>query len=258
MQERWSFEAQENRTLQEPGLTPREEFAQFLQTLGMEVTGEHPLFDGVPHRIPVIGDRKGEVSGFYVVHADGRPAGYAQNHKTGQKSNWKATGQLLSEEKKAEMLAQAQKKLEARSRDLAERQDLVARACAAKIEKLPELTPEAVAVLPPYLREKGIDAPYRGTYADGDKLVVPAYNMKGEVRTLQTISADGQKSFTKGGEKSGNFHVVGGLDVLKDAPVIIICEGYATAATIAGATGAPVATGPIGATGAAGAAAHPA
>lgn len=240
LQERWSFAAQENKTLQEPGLTPHEEFAQFLETMGMEVSSEHPVFDGVPHRIPVKGDKQGELSGFYVVHADGRPAGYAQNHKTGQKTNWKATGYVLSEEQKTAMQAQAMEKLQTRSRDLAERQELVARACAAKLEKLPELMNGAMTTMPPYLLKKGLDGSHKGTYLDGEKLVVPAYNVKGEVRTLQTISVDGQKSFTKGGEKSGNFHVVGGLAALTDTPVLILCEGYATAATIAEATGLPV------------------
>lgn len=51
---------------------------------------------------------------------------------------------------------------------------------------------------------------------------------------------DGTKRFAKNSRKEGSFHVLGGLEKLSGTPVIVIAEGYATAATIKDATGLPV------------------
>ncbi|WP_232216296.1 DUF5710 domain-containing protein [Methylobacter marinus] len=68
---------------QGPAMTPKEEFAEALQSLGCILTGEHPIMDGKKHRIGVEGDKKGEEAGFYVGHLDGHPAGYIKNNRTG-------------------------------------------------------------------------------------------------------------------------------------------------------------------------------
>ncbi|MES9898724.1 MAG: DUF5710 domain-containing protein [Sedimenticola sp.] len=36
---------------QGPAMSPREEFAEALRSLGCEVSGEHPIMDGKKHRI---------------------------------------------------------------------------------------------------------------------------------------------------------------------------------------------------------------
>ncbi len=60
-------------------------------------------------------------------------------------------------------------------------------------------------------------------------MIIPMYNIKGELRSLQYISInnDGSsfKQFIKGGEKKGCFHVFGKLE---DGKPIGISEGYAT------------------------------
>lgn len=50
---------------------------------------------------------------------------------------------------------------------------------------------------------------------------------------MQYIQADGTKRFAKESRKEGCFHVIGGFDELAKAPALVICEGYATAATSA-------------------------
>ena len=40
-----------------PAMTPREEFAEALRSVGCIVEGEHPLMDGAAHRIRTEGDR---------------------------------------------------------------------------------------------------------------------------------------------------------------------------------------------------------
>jgi phage/plasmid primase-like uncharacterized protein len=57
--------------------------------------------------------------------------------------------------------------------------------------------------------------------------------------TIQYIKEDGAKRFAKDSRKHGSFHVVGaanaaeGLQNLANSPVIVVAEGYATAATLA-------------------------
>ena len=55
-----------------------------LRQLGGDLTGEHPIMDGRPHRMATLDDDRGEKSMFYVAHSDGRPAGYAKNNRTGE------------------------------------------------------------------------------------------------------------------------------------------------------------------------------
>jgi putative DNA primase/helicase len=62
--------------------------------------------------------------------------------------------------------------------------------------------------------------------------VVPAIDVDGKVWSVAYINPEGRKRFAKASRKSGCFHVVGGLERLKAAPVICIAEGYATAATL--------------------------
>ena len=51
---------------------------------------------------------------FYVAHDDGVANGYAENNRTKQVIRWKATGQHLSPEAKADLAAQAEQKRYAR------------------------------------------------------------------------------------------------------------------------------------------------
>ena len=84
-----------------PAMTPREEFAEALRSVGCIVEGEHPLMDGAAHRIRTEGDRAGASSGFYVAYMDGRPAGYVKNNRTGEEVRWKMQGAFISQQDKA-------------------------------------------------------------------------------------------------------------------------------------------------------------
>ncbi|MEC5397932.1 DUF927 domain-containing protein [Uliginosibacterium sp. H1] len=77
-----------------------------------------------------------------------------------------------------------------------------------------------------------------------DALLVPLYNAAGELRNLQAILGDKalpggrDKDFLSGAEKAGCFHLIGtpGAGV-----PLLVCEGYATGATLHAATGHAVA-----------------
>jgi putative DNA primase/helicase len=71
------------------------------------------------------------------------------------------------------------------------------------------------------------------------EVLVPGYDSQGKLWTVQYIKADGAKRFAKDSRKHGCFHVVGApnsaaaLQKIAVSPVVVIAEGYATAATIA-------------------------
>ncbi|HHW4681391.1 MAG TPA: toprim domain-containing protein, partial [Xylella taiwanensis] len=104
------------------------------------------------------------------------------------------------------------------------------------VKQMADLVP--VIVPTPYLKAKGI-TPQTGVYTDrdGQKTYIPAIDSDGKQWTMQYIQEDGTKRFAKGSRKEGCFHPIGGLDAIAAAPVIVIGEGYATAAQVSQALG---------------------
>lgn len=64
-------------------------FAAAMAEAGI-VTSEPILADGQLHRIHVEGHRRGTKNAAYVLHGDGRAAGWFQDFVTGTKATWKA------------------------------------------------------------------------------------------------------------------------------------------------------------------------
>lgn len=100
----------------------------------------------------------------------------------------------------------------------------------------------------PYLARKGVQAfglrvTYNGT------AMIPLRDGGGKLWNLQSIAPSGEKRFLHGGRKSGLWHMLGTVpdaptgadDRSADAPVILLAEGYATAASLHEATAWPVA-----------------
>ena len=88
-----------------------------------------------------------------------------------------------------------------------------------------------------YLTAKGVQA-YGLRFTDDGRVLVPMRDAGGELRNVQTINASGVKRFLPGGPKSGLWHWCG---TPEGAPVLAVCEGYATAASVHQATGRPTA-----------------
>lgn len=213
---------------EDKALSPVDEFKEALINLGAIVTGEHPIMDGKTHRIQMEGDKPGEKAGFYVAHLDGIPAGYIKNNRTGAELKWKCKGYVLTDEQKAALKAQALENQKNRDIELEERQKNTALKLKHKLSQMSE------AIEPtPYMKSKGIQA-HSGVYTDDEKKLtcIPATDIEGTTWTVQYIAEDGTKRFAKDSKKEGCFHVLGGLEKLANSPVIVIAEGYATAATI--------------------------
>jgi putative DNA primase/helicase len=94
----------------------------------------------------------------------------------------------------------------------------------------------------PYLKNKGVDVwgemvetrlPTQGVDFIQTMLLLPLRDIHGKIHSAQTIDTDGNKRFFPGGKVVGCFYAV---NRHLGSP-IVICEGYATGATIAEATG---------------------
>jgi len=229
--ERWAADRVLNQ--QGPAMTPEEEFAEALRSLGCVVEGKHPVMDGTKQRIAVEGDKKSEQAGFYVGHLDGHPAGYIKNNKTGIEMKWKSKGYALDPEQKAQLNAEAAAKLQARDTEQARLHEYTAQRVSAQMA---DLVP--VEQPTPYMQAKGIE-PQAGVFTDkdGQKTYIPATDVDGKQWTMQYIKEDGTKRFAKDSRKEGCFHVIGGMAALAKAPVLVISEGYATAASLSQALG---------------------
>ena len=207
------------------------EFAEALHRAGLRPRGA-PIMDGEWHRTEVEGAKRGRLSGSYIGHTDGMPAGYILNRKTGRKETWRASS-LPREQTAAERAQEHRRVTAARVTREAERSTKQGSA-AARAASLWDHTAPAPASHP-YLARKGIGA--HGARRDGKNLAVPMRDIDGKLWGVQTVKPDGGKLFIAGGRVQGTFATLGEL---RPGEPVIIAEGFATAATMREATGLTV------------------
>lgn len=208
-------------------IDPTEQFRIAILAAGLTPPDEI-VADGRLHRFSTNGKLKDD-SGWYMLHLDGIPAGAFGCWRSGLKSNWcaKADNDMTVAEREAHR--QRIKAMQAqREAEHAKAQQQASEA-AALIWKA--ATP---ATGHEYLTRKGI-YPY-GVKCDGHHLLIPMRDTLGKLKSLQTIAPDGGKRFQPGGRVKGCYFAIG-----KPDGVLIVCEGYATGASIHEATGHAVA-----------------
>jgi putative DNA primase/helicase len=184
------------------------------------------MVDGQIHRFNVEGDKRGSKNGWYVLFDDGLLAGCFGSWRSGQSITWcsKDTSTLTTAElrKHTMHMTAAKKQREAAK---IERQA----AAAMQANDLYQYHPKAKADHL-YLRRKQV-LPH-DLHQDGQTLLVPLV-ADGEFVNLQRIEASGGKYFLPGGRVIGAYHPIGGTPTEK----LIICEGFATGATLHENTG---------------------
>ena len=189
------------------------------------------VFDGRLHRFRVEGDHRGSRNGWLVLHDDGLPAGVFGSWRTGQPHRWRAEGgeALTPEQRRREERrikeARAQRAVEERSR----REQARVRAGSLWAQARPAEDDH------PYLREK--QAPALGLRQMKDRLVAPVRDLDGALHSLAFINPEGEKRFLTDGAVEGHCHVLGDL---YHAHAMLLCEGYATGASLHQASGWPV------------------
>jgi phage/plasmid primase-like uncharacterized protein len=201
-------------------------FIEFAHDYGLII--DIVIEDGKIHRVPVKDGKRGSKDGAYVFFNDecGR-AGWVINHRTSEYATYGEGNEKLrsnfSEQKQKLKQKEAERNLKLQYNNV-----------ASKIQFLMMVFHDANNNHK-YLIRKGVKA--HGIKIDNSgALIIPLKNIKGQIRTFQKIFPDGNKVFVKDGEKSGNFFSFGNID---KARTIIICEGFATGASIYESTNIP-------------------
>ncbi len=86
----------------------------------------------------------------------------------------------------------------------------------------------------PYLTAKAIRP--SGTRLDGADILVPLHGVDGKIQSLQTIDARGHKLFCSDLPTAGGLFVIG-QKIADAAGPVLVCEGFATGASLHEATG---------------------
>jgi putative DNA primase/helicase len=185
--------------------------------------------DGKIHRFSTNGKPRDD-SGWYMLHPDGIAAGAFGCWRTGLQSTWSAksdTSMTVAEREAHRRRIDAMKVQ--RDADTAERQ------AAAAAEARRRLDAAKPCTRHDYLTTKRVQA--HGVRIDAaGALLVPMRDTAGILHSLQSIASDGEKRFMPGGRVKGCYHSIG-----KPDGAVIVCEGYATGASVSECTGQAVA-----------------
>ena len=172
--------------------------------------------------------KKGDDSGWYVLHGDSIPAGSFGDWRTGISQSWRADiGRPLSPQEETAHRARIEAMRREREAEEVRRHEEAQRQAKAIWQAAKPVTAH------PYLVRKGV--PSYGLRVKDGRLVIPMRDA-GVIHSLQFIGPDGDKRFLTGGRVKGCYFSIG-----KPDNVLCICEGYATGASIHEATGYAVA-----------------
>ncbi|MFJ2528428.1 hypothetical protein [Pseudomonas helmanticensis] len=214
--------------------------------------------DGTLERFHITGDRKGSINGWAKIHMDSRPAGaFGCMKRYGRHSFvWRAqreTTPISAHELQAQRADWARRKFEQTT--LADKRHADA---ATRARALWSAAPTA-SDEHPYLVRKGVSAhglrtgPWEFINKEtgevrtltSNALYVPLCDLTQTVHSLQGIfpgkilgrgESARDKDYLKDGAKRGLFHSIGSVQMFDNRPVFILCEGYATGATLYEAT----------------------
>lgn len=209
-------------------INPEESFRRHCEAAGLLIK-DQIVADGEIHRVAHVSSKKGALDGWYILHTSGKvPVGIAGCWKEPVfESKWIAdTGRAMSFTERFEhdkWVAEVKAKKDA---------DRMASQMAAAEKAEDEVGTYADASADhPYLVRKHVGA--HGIKIDrAGRLVVPVIDQGGEILSYQTIDADGNKRFLKGGKIEGGFYELRG-----NRKIVFVGEGFATCASIHEATG---------------------
>ena len=206
---------------------PTEHFRLAIAAQGLEPP-ESINADGVIHRFSSSG-RRGDDAGWYVLHLDGIPAGSFGCWRSDVNSSWCAkSDSTMTKSEREGHRARMKAMHKQRESEQTQLHEDARRTVAALWQKADQVTDH------PYLAAKGIKS--FGARAFGDKLLIPMRDTSGTMHSLQTIDGPDCKLFHPGGRVKGCYFSIG-----KPEGALIVCEGYATGASLHECTGHAVA-----------------
>lgn len=235
--------------------TIKADFVDAMRSAGVNIDtgspgGPHPVADGKWHRADALGKKKKRNQHVrYFLHTDGIPAGFFTDVQAGVDDSWcaKKPSTMTKEERDSLRVATEKAKLlraEERAKEVEVAGSNATTIWRAAVKATPDhgyLTKKGLPVLPGL---KVLTTPVKYSChgdpevktAPAGLLVVPAFSAAGVLMGVQMIREDGQKRFLKGMAKEGSYHPIGKAPAEGNA-VILISEGYATAARLHLATG---------------------
>ena len=223
-----------NKVQSEKTDTPIAFFVEKMREAGF-VINKYPEINGRSTRVAVQGDKAGQTSGWYKIHTDGVPVCLFQNWRTGD-----GVQKLVAPSTKIDMSIDLEKvkvNTEAMAAKLSSQEEATKQLHAEVAKNVQErLAVYKESESTEYIQRKNIPV-YKGIYATNrGATVIPLSDIEGNVKTMQTILPTGTKMFEKGGELKGSMHVINADNLAEAKGGIVICEGYATGATIREAT----------------------
>jgi putative DNA primase/helicase len=187
--------------------------------------------DGALHRFHTLDDKVGRRSGWYLLHLDGCPAGAFGSWKSGFTVTWCAKERdHITPRERADFQALIESAKRQQRIDRARQWQLAAARAAVIWEQARPADP-----LHPYLRKKSIQP--HGIRQQGIGLIIPVF-AAGQLASVQTIYPDGTKRFLAGGRTAGGCYWI--EDAVTRATPMLICEGFATGASLHEAIGARI------------------
>lgn len=231
-------------------------FRDAMREQGIETKNEI-IPDGDFHRIHVEGDSRGSRNGFYQLHADFPTNGiFGCNKRYGDKKfKWKPeqqTAPMTAEERKA-LADRIEKERAEREAKHKARHEAAATAANQIWDASVDATDDH-----PYLKSKGVKSHGLrvGKWEQVNKetgevrlissnaLLVPVADKRRKIHSLQAIfpsklasMGNRNKDYLTDGAKRGLFFIIGTPQMHNGVPVFILCEGYATGASIHECTG---------------------
>lgn len=190
----------------------------------------HVVDDGKLTRYRVQGDKAGSRNGWAVLYSHPIRSGAFGSWKTGETHSWREASQKPhTPAERAELRRQVAAIQASRDAERARVQE-EARTRAARLWQ----RARPATNVHPYLQRKAVGA--YGVRQLRELLLIPARDEHGQLHTLQFIGPDGAKRFLSGGRIAGCYCPIG-----RPLDSLLICEGYATGATLYAATGRAVA-----------------
>lgn len=219
-----------------PSTDPVGDFVAAARAAGLDVDVSRVDINGPAiQRCPVL-NKKNNRDGWFRLYQDG-------DFFSGVFGNWSdAESQTVwqsahnTDATPGQIAARRARAEEARQERLRITAEMHAQARKNAAQYVEEAQPEGT----PYLHTKGVQAHGVGADSKG-RLVVPLMDEDGVLHTIEWISPGGKKQYMPGGRKTGAFFPFPDLETLTQSNAVLVCEGWATGASLHEATGLPVA-----------------
>ncbi len=158
----------------------------------------------------------------------------ATPQRDGEENQQSPKGYALDDDQKKALYDKAKEHVVKRDDDLKATYDKTAKRLKSQVKRFE--TPKEQT---PYMKANDIQL-HPGVYQNGNSTCVPLYNTTGEMRSMAYVQEDSTTRFAKNSDKQGCYHIIGGQEAMKKAPVALIANDYASAATIHESVGLPV------------------